>query len=170
MSTSLNLPPSPFALMRTRRGLTLVELMIVVAIVGVLAALGGMSYTKYVVKGKLTEMSQWAMDIDRGQEQYFARNSEYYAPLTPFTSTISDNDRRYWTNLLEFDAAVPADVTIQVWAGIGNETCPPCELHDSPDARGADGGAWFAILVENAELDHSIFHHSELRRPIEVTP
>ncbi len=162
-------PPSPFQLVRSTHGITLIELMIVVSIVGVLAAIAGVSYTRYVVQGKVTEMSQWAIDIARGQEQYYSRNGRYLLPDTPqYTSSLSGDALREWTNLLEFDANVPATITIEVFAGIGSDgDCAPCGEFDSPDGM-TTGQAWFGILVTDDELDRAVFFNDSMRRPIEI--
>lgn len=161
-------PPSPFQLVRSTHGITLIELMIVVSIVGVLAAIAGVSYTRYVVQGKVTEMSQWAIDIARGQEQYYSRNARYYEPDEFYTADIDGDDRDQWSNLLEFDAAVPLTITIEVYTGIGSGgTCPPCQF-DNPDGRANDDGAWFAILVTDDELDRAVYFNDSMTRPIEI--
>jgi len=63
--------------MRNKKGFTLIELMIVVAIVGILAAIAIPAYLDYTVKSKLTEVSA-AMDaIAQSASEYHASVGEF---------------------------------------------------------------------------------------------
>lgn len=72
-----------FKRMRNKKGFTLIELMIVVAIVGILAAIAIPAYLDYTVKAKLTEVSA-AMDA-LGQSA-----SEYHASTGYFPAASGD--------------------------------------------------------------------------------
>ena len=61
----------------THAGFTLVELMIVVVIVGILAAVAVPSYNDYVVRGKLTEAYSTLGSLRIQAEQYFQDNRSY---------------------------------------------------------------------------------------------
>ena len=69
-----------FKMVKGKKGFTLIELMIVVAIVGILAAIAIPAYLDYTVKSKLTEVSS-AMDaLGQAASEYHA--SAGYFPLT----------------------------------------------------------------------------------------
>lgn len=64
--------------MKTRsNGFTLVELLIVVAVIGILAAVAYPSYTSYVIRGKLAEGTSALSDGRIKMEQYFQDNRRY---------------------------------------------------------------------------------------------
>jgi len=63
--------------MARQRGFTLLELMVVVAIVGVLAMIAVASYKGYMRKARLQEGIAFLMDLKLKQETYFSAYSQY---------------------------------------------------------------------------------------------
>lgn len=59
------------------KGFTIIELMIVVAIVGILMSIAYPSYVDYLYKGSRAEAMSSLLDIANRQEQFFADNHKY---------------------------------------------------------------------------------------------
>lgn len=69
---------------RNEQGFTLVELMIVVAILGILAAIAVPSYMNYVMRAKASEAIGFLADIKARQEAYKADFGQYCNASTAF--------------------------------------------------------------------------------------
>jgi type IV pilus assembly protein PilE len=65
-----------------KNGFTLIEVMITVAIIGILAAVAYPSYTEHVKKSARAEAITALVDAANKQEQFFVDNHDYTADLT----------------------------------------------------------------------------------------
>ena len=74
--------------MRRTKGFTLVELMIAVAIVGILAAVAIPSYQNYVLKANRAEAKSMLMDAASRQEQYYMDNRTYTLDMDKLGYTV----------------------------------------------------------------------------------
>lgn len=81
-------------MLRNKKGFTLIELMIVVAIIGILAAIAIPNFMNYQCKAKQSEAKSSLGNIRTMQEAYRAEYDTYGA-LGPIGFSINTTDARY---------------------------------------------------------------------------
>jgi type IV pilus assembly protein PilE len=83
--------------MKTARGFTLIEVMIVVGIVGILAAIALPSYSEHTRRAKITEATSQLADLRVRMEQYFMDNRTYQGTGTTCGVTMPTTTTKYFT-------------------------------------------------------------------------
>ena len=82
-------------------GFTLIELLVVVAILGIIAAIGVMSYNGYVGSAKKRSAENVMQQISLGQTEYYSDNGIYYRNSTGTScNPTSTTSSAIETNLL----------------------------------------------------------------------
>lgn len=81
-------------LLNTHRGFTLIELMITVAVIGILAAVALPSYSSYIARSKRAEVRTEILKAEGWLERYYTENNRYSstvaAPTTNPTAFASN--------------------------------------------------------------------------------
>ncbi len=98
-----------------QKGFTLIELMIVVAIIGILAAVAIPQYQDYVTRAKLSRVATFADPIKTAISEYAQENGVTSTNMTPLTSLAAAD----WTTIgLSAAPTTPtADVSTASMAG-----------------------------------------------------
>jgi type IV pilus assembly protein PilE len=69
-------------LMHTMRGITLIELMIVIVVIGILAAIAYPNYREFAARAKRNEAKAALLQIATNQERFYLQNNTYTCDMT----------------------------------------------------------------------------------------
>ncbi len=123
------------------RGITLLELMIVVVIVSILTAIAYPNYREYVTRAKRTEAKAALLQIATNQERFYLQNNTYTTNMTnlgfPVAGAfLSDSD----SYIINVGAADANDFTATATFQLGGDETGKC-LTFQIDGRGAKTSA-----------------------------
>jgi type IV pilus assembly protein PilE len=92
-------------------GFTMVELMIAVAIIGILASIALPNYLEYTKKGRRAAAQSHLMDVAQRQQQYLLDARSYAADLTTLNITTPSDVSAYYTITITVGDGAPPSFT-----------------------------------------------------------
>jgi type IV pilus assembly protein PilE len=102
--------------MKSQRGVTLMELLTVIAVIGILAAIAYPTYTEQARKGRRAAAKAMLHEVLQNSERFYAQNSRFTTSMTDLGFTGSApfyNDSR--THAITLAAGPSGDITTSVW-------------------------------------------------------
>ena len=117
-----NTPPN----LKSHAGITLIELMIVVAIIGILASIAYPSYVDYVLRSNRVDAQAIMMENAQFMERWFTTNGTYAGAPMPTAVSPKNSTATTAKYAIAFNPAISATTyTIQAALANGN-TDPLC--------------------------------------------
>ncbi len=128
-------------------GFTLIEVMIVVAIIGILAAVAYPNYTEYVKRGARSDAMAILLDAANKQEQFFVDNRSYADDLSDI-GVPSASENGYFTISLQGVTTDTFTIVATAASGPvrGDTECPALTI-DELGIRGVNG------VTDQARID-----------------
>ncbi|QTL37307.1 MULTISPECIES: type IV pilin protein [Pseudoalteromonas] len=124
----------------TEQGFTLIEMVITVAILGILASIAYPSYTEYVRRAARAEAAATLLDAANKQEQYFVDNRQYATTLAALgLPTTTENN--YFTLQIALGADLNSFVITATATGgplAGDTECTTLTINNL-NIRGSTG-------------------------------
>ena len=102
--------------MKDAKGFTLIELMIVVAVVGILSMVALPQYQQYVIRGNRAAAEAFMMDVANRQKQFLLDARSYAPDLATLTMTAPANVSNNYTVTVSAPVVAGAPPTFTVTA------------------------------------------------------
>lgn len=102
---------------RKSAGFTLIELMITVAIIGILAAVAVPAYSDYVIRSKIPDATS-ALAAKRVQMEQYFQDNHTYAPAASAPCVADATSSKYFT----FSCSVAGTATVYTLQAVGKDS------------------------------------------------
>lgn len=102
---------SPHSIDRSR-GFTLLELVIAMAVVGILAAIAYPAYTSQLIKGHRASAQSYLLDVAQHEQQYLLDNRSYATTAAALNMSTPSDVSPYYTVQIAAPVVTPPTFTI----------------------------------------------------------
>lgn len=99
--------------MKKNKGFTLMELLIVVAIIGILASIAWPSYQNSIIKGNRASAKSFLMEVVQREQQYLLDNRSYATSIAELQLTAPPEFTRFYTVAITVNAGPPPSFTVR---------------------------------------------------------
>ena len=97
--------------MQKSRGFTVVELIIAIAIIGILAAIAIPSYQEHLKRGRRADAQQFLSQVAQKQQQYLMDARSYAGTMAELSMPVPTSVSNFYTVTLVADAGPPPSFT-----------------------------------------------------------
>jgi len=125
-------------------GFTLIELMITVAIVGIIASVAYPSYMSSIARSDRTEAQRELVRLANLQEQYFSDNRAYTTDMTKLTLPITalTESKKYKITAIISASTFTLTATAQGNQATNDPNCTTLSINETGKKTGASTNCW----------------------------
>jgi type IV pilus assembly protein PilE len=125
-----------------QRGFTLVELMVAVAIIGILAAIALPSYSAYIVRSNRAAAQSYLMELSQAQAQFMADTRTYAATVDDLNLLPPDGVAAKYTIAIAVEQGPPQSYVITATPVEGTAQAEDGELSINQAGIRTPGDKW----------------------------
>lgn len=125
-----------------QRGFSLIEVMIVVAIVGILSAIAYPSYNSYMVKSRRTDAQRAMVEYAQSMERYFTANGRYTTTAGSTGANTCGGAAPVAVSLYAITCSTASDTTFTITATPTTGSAQASDGNQTLTNTGAKTGVW----------------------------
>ncbi|WP_067862750.1 type IV pilin protein [Neptuniibacter marinus] len=127
---------------KREQGFSLLELMIVVAIIGILASIAYPSYQESVAEGRRVDAQANLLSLSQHMEREYTEDGTYAGASLPYNETPKDGDDKFYDLALTVQTATTYTIRARPKNGMAGDRCGDISINHIGQKTAAESDCW----------------------------